>query len=755
LSITDSPAAYRAQGIEVTKSPKYKLLEQPWVMYLLLGLCALLLRCAALGEMHGHPLTAVVLGDAWSYDRWAAEIAAGDWLGDEVFYQAPAYPYFLAAIYSVAGHDVWTARLVQVVLGSLACVLLALAGKQFYSRRVGLLAGALLAVYPTAIFFDLIIQKASLSNFLLCGLLALLGIANRTPKRACSWFACGVALAALVLARENALILAAAVLLWLLVRFRRHGWRRQTLWAGALVAGTGVLLLPVALRNYRVGGEFHLTTSQFGPNFYIGNHQGADGRYVPLAPDRGHAQYERDDARRLAEQELGRKLTPGEVSEYWAGQAFDFIRENPVRWLALLGKKSVLLINSVEIGDTEDQYSYARVSWVLRLLTPGLHFGTLVPVAILGVCVTWSTLRRTWILHLMAVSYGASVVLFYVFARYRYPLVPLLLLFAAAGLYRATTTIRRAWNRRAQQVSAQSRRAKRRKRPSTRRSSKLLWIASGLVLLGALLANWPLQSPRRMQVPTYYSLANALLREGEREKAIRNYQAALEIAPDHGPAHFHLGIALKEKGDRQAALHHFQEAVRWRPDNAQARFQLAMLELERGQLDSARRQFQKAVRLRPDFAEAHCGLGNTLVALNRPEAAEAHFLRALELDPVDPPSLNGLGVACMQRQKFAAAEKYFRRWIAVEPNSAKARLNLGSALLSQQDLKAAEEQLRKALDLESNSAQIHNNLAIALARQGKREEAIRHVQEALRIEPGYAAARALLQRLQGEQGALR
>ena len=54
------------------------------------------------------------------------------------------------------------------------------------------------------------------------------------------------------------------------------------------------------LRNRVVAGEFHLTTSQLGPNFYIGNHPGADGSYRPLSFGRGDALREREDATRLA-----------------------------------------------------------------------------------------------------------------------------------------------------------------------------------------------------------------------------------------------------------------------------------------------------------------------------------------------------------------------------------------------------------------------------------------------------------------------
>ena len=52
------------------------------------------------------------------------------------------------------------------------------------------------------------------------------------------------------------------------------------------LGGAALVLLPVGLRNLAVGGEFHLTKSQFGPNFYIGNGPQADGGYVALREGR-------------------------------------------------------------------------------------------------------------------------------------------------------------------------------------------------------------------------------------------------------------------------------------------------------------------------------------------------------------------------------------------------------------------------------------------------------------------------------------
>ena len=63
---------------------------------------ALAVRLGHLWSWHDTALFTTPVGDARAYLAWAREIAAGDWLGREVFYQAPLYPYFLGvAAYAV------------------------------------------------------------------------------------------------------------------------------------------------------------------------------------------------------------------------------------------------------------------------------------------------------------------------------------------------------------------------------------------------------------------------------------------------------------------------------------------------------------------------------------------------------------------------------------------------------------------------------------------------------------------------------
>ena len=83
--------------------------------------------------------------------------------------------------------------------------LIGLAGRKLLSDKVGLVSALMLAVYPPAIYYDGIIQKAALATFLLCVFIAACAYLQSEQRW---WYAVftGASLGLLVLTRENALL---------------------------------------------------------------------------------------------------------------------------------------------------------------------------------------------------------------------------------------------------------------------------------------------------------------------------------------------------------------------------------------------------------------------------------------------------------------------------------------------------------------------------------------------------------------------
>jgi tetratricopeptide (TPR) repeat protein len=558
---------------------------------------ALGVRVLYLVEISGSPFFRTLVGDAAFYDAWAVDIQH-DWLGKEIFYQAPLYPYFLATLYRFAGHSTLAVRGVQIVLGACACVLLAIGGRSFVSRRAAWIAGVLLSLYAPAVFFDGLVQKASLDLFFVTALLLLLG---RIQDDVGGWgtaLLAGIVLGCLSLTRENALVLIPAVAAWLMWKARgeppslRAAKRAEIVSGlsglrliGSLFLGSSLILGPVALRNYRVGHDLVLTTSQFGANFYVGNNETADGLYEPLVWGHGSYPEEHRDAIELAERAAGRQLSPREVSSYWAGQAWKWIRAHPLDWLRLMGRKWVLIWNEREIADSDEPLVYRDASRVMKLLGSVVVFGLVCPLAVAGAVAERRNVRRLLVPYLIAAGIALSTSLFFVFARYRFPMVPVLVLLAGAALDDL-------WQR-------------------MRNKERRPLVVHALVLVGASAFVWlPLhagadETPR---ATAYYNLGVSLEMQEAIDPAIMSYRAAIADQPGFAQAHANLGALLARLGDFDAAISEERSALAVHPDDPIAHTDLANALFETGHLDDAEVQYRAALSAEPNLVSARQGL---------------------------------------------------------------------------------------------------------------------------------------------------
>lgn len=657
----------------VVSAEIYVQRKSRWACLVAVVTAAFLLRLIYLLQIESIPLFYNLAGDGRTYDEWAQRIAAGAWLGEGVFYQAPLYPYCLAILQSLFGHDLWTIRFVQVILGSLSCGLIYLVGEKLFGRVAGLTAGVLLACYAPAVFFDALIEKSTLDLFLLSCLLFLL-IGTSSEEKWNKWLGAGIALGLLGLSRENALILVPVIVLWIAFYYSARPLALRARWHGWFLAGVLLVLLPVGARNLAVGGEFKLTTSQFGANFFIGNNAAADGTYGSVRKVIQEIQLEGPDAKRLAERAAGRTLTPGEVSYFWFNRALDYIKSQPADWMRLMALKWLTVWNAREIEDSDDFYIYQNWSGLLTWLGWANHFGILAPLAVLGLMLTYSEWRNLWLLYAMIVSLALSVAFFYVFGRYRFPVVPLLALLGGAGLTAAVRLYReKRW--------------------------QLLTSAFVVTLVAGVIVNWPLRGSSVPGAAGYNNLANAYLKQGKVADATRTALKAVELDPDYGVAHYNLGNLFAQQG----------------------------------KFDSARRHFEAALRLYPNYAEAHSNYGQLIAERGDIETGIQHFRRAIELNPLVARAHLNLGVALAKQGRFDQATPALQQAVRLSPDAPEASFYLGSVYAAQNRYGEAADAFQQALRIQPDFAPAHQSLAQLLAMLGKTAEAAEHQREANRL----------------------
>jgi tetratricopeptide (TPR) repeat protein len=457
---------------------------------------------------HDNPVFYHPIMDGEYHNEWAQQILHGDFWGQDVYFRAPLYPYFLALLYKISGSSIAFAVFVQHLLGAASCGLVYGLARQFFRAHVALLAGVLAALYWPLVYFEGDLLIVTLIIFLDLVAFILLVRSTRSMRLSLAVSA-GLVLGMSAIARPNILILLPLIpFVYAAGREKIHDgktgtrfWLRRTV---LVYAGATLVILPVLIRNYVVGHDIVPIASQGGVNFYIGNNPQSDGRTAVVPGTRWDWWGGYEDAVHMAETARGRKLRPSEVSDYFFTRGLEFIVTDPGRSIPLIARKIYLFWAAGERSNNKYIYFFWRLTALGRV--PLVGFWLVAPLALLGGALLWRRRRQLALLYLFVVAYSLGVIAFFVNARFRLPVVPILIIFAAyAALY--------LWH------------AFRRRTPGLVRALPVL-----LLCFVAVDADFLTFKENRAYANSlsYYSLGNAYLKMDDTDGAIREYERALD-----------------------------------------------------------------------------------------------------------------------------------------------------------------------------------------------------------------------------------
>ena len=256
---------------------------------LVLGLLLLItvgLRVAWLTYVNVDPNERV--DDSVFYHRAAEALAGGGgyddpWTGRPTAQWPPAYPAVLALAYLPPGQNLLAGKALNVALALAGVLLTYLVASRLFSRRAGLLAALVLAVFPSYVYLSTLIFSENLfvPAFLLVLLLVVRwGLADRQPT-ALQSLAVGAVIAFSALVRaEGIWLLGPALVVWLVAaRGRATATRNAVL----VLAGTAVLLAPWTVRNALQLHEFAPVRSGASASLGVGLSPDYE-QYGPVPP---------------------------------------------------------------------------------------------------------------------------------------------------------------------------------------------------------------------------------------------------------------------------------------------------------------------------------------------------------------------------------------------------------------------------------------------------------------------------------------
>ncbi|MBN2541585.1 tetratricopeptide repeat protein [bacterium] len=731
--------------------------QHTWlVICLLIGIA---FRVVHLILFKNSPFFRTPIVDELYHHLWAQMIANGQMITKAVFFRAPLYPYFLGLIYAIFGENPFIPRIVQHIFGVLSIFLTwKIALEIFNNKKIAFTAGLLFAIYPITILFESRLLLDSLPVFLnlLFILLLILGVKR---DKFIFFILSGAALGFSAITRPNVLITIPFICLWAYFALNSSPFSRIKKLA-VFLWGIGLIVLPITIFNFWAENDFVLVSSQGGINFYIGNNERADGTSA-IVPEFGH-RWEYKECKYLAEQETGNELKPSQVSKFFFRKGISFLKSKPSEALSLYLRKIYFLFNHYEIGNNGNLYFIKSYSPILNI---PIGFWLICPLGLLGMILSIRR-KHSLLLTIFFTLYSISVLLFFVIARLRLPLVPILVIFSSFSIFEIYAFI------------------------SQKRWGKLVLSSTILAVLFVLINLNFLNISTSDPAYSHFQLGNVSLRQGYYERAMDEYSEALKLYPGIPDAHLNMGSILFEQKKYESAIKEFNSEIEVNPTNAEAYANLGVIYRILSDTIHALEFGEKAIEARPSFVEGYLNYALTLSRIGKVDRGLTLIEKALKISPNDKRLLLTAGALAEktgnstgavgyyerglrkdnisfvrnydmgniyeEQGKLAApdsiidsylyynlgsilgkkgdlyiAQKYILRAVELNPNLIDAHLQLGTVLDRLGEYQAAYEEFKYVYDQGFSTAELHFNMGLALAKMGRLEEAELEFEKAL------------------------
>ena len=396
------------------------------------------------------------------FDRWAREIAGGDWLtnqelhpmaswnyaiakmyfakhpdqaarfGDETaaatwlwnrwfngktFHQEPLYAYSIAVTYFVFGPDVRWVFAWQMALGVLTTLMLWDLSRRYFGDTAAALAGLMIVFFAPAYYLELTLVRTTLLTFLV---VAMLLCAERAMERksAAAWTGTGVVCGLGMLGQTTLAAFGAGCLVVIAWRYRRSvaiGAR----FAAAMIAGILIGLSPAVARNAAVGvPPFALAGS--GQMTVIGSFDAS------ATPEMGGGGFNFGRVERVMEESNAKLLPALRMAVASHASVGDFA--------GLLWRKFAKYWQWYEEPDNQNFYYFRLYSRVLRW---SLTAYLLAPLMLAGLAMALPKIERCALLYCVAATGMAMGIVGQPVARYRAGYLEAAIPFAAFAVVRS------------------------------------------------------------------------------------------------------------------------------------------------------------------------------------------------------------------------------------------------------------------------------------------------------------------------------
>ncbi len=379
--------------------------------------------------------------DMATYKRLAELISQGDF--QDPFYIQNSHKYqpfynsvFLPLIYLTLGYSVWAVLIAQSIIGAATVYLVGLSTAKVWNRQAAVIAALMAAFSQILILYTPYLLVATLQAFWLTLIFYSTVSAYNSGKKL-HWISCALIVSCAILSRGNVWFMVPGIIALAVYSLVLKKYKSETLWNKAWKSCAVALLfliviilpqVPFSYRNSVLLGRLCGPSSDAPIVLSLGN--------TPESPPGGR---EGDWAGPMEYPPTYGVWVAKDSPVSVPNRIWKWFYREPLAYIELNFRKLLLFWNYREIPNNVSLNSALKQSRFLSYGFLGTVF-ILIP-ALAGICILiWRSFKKhdfkMLLLLYLILSYCLSTIAFYILARFRMPLIPLLAVLAGIFINR-------------------------------------------------------------------------------------------------------------------------------------------------------------------------------------------------------------------------------------------------------------------------------------------------------------------------------
>ena len=187
--------------------------------------------------------------------------------------------------------------------------------------------------------------------------------------------------------------------------------------------------------------------------------------------------------------------------------------------------------------------------------------------------------------------------------------------------------------------------------------------------------------------------------QGEYDRAIEDFNQALQINPTFALAYNNRGLAYNAKGDPDRAIEDFSQAIKLNPRNFDTYYNRGLTYNAKGDFDHAIEDFSQAIKTNPMNAQIYNYRGLVYKAKGDGNRAIEDYSEAIRINPHYAIAYINRGIAYCKKADYNIAIEDFTKAINLSPNILQGYFNRGLAYKAIGDLNRALDDIKIACSL--------------------------------------------------------